>query len=340
MSALEEAPEADRRGGARHPRFAPTLIGQEAALSALSTAFAGGRPHHAWLIAGPEGVGKATLAWRMARALVAGEAEGATRQRIDRLIDQLAHPDLMLLRRNFLEEKKRFAADITVDDVRRLKDRMFAASGGRRVAIVDSVDDMNANAANALLKLLEEPPARAVFFLVSHRPGGLLPTIRSRCRLLRLPPLTTDDLAAVLRRTDAADDADGLAKAGEGSAAVALALANDAARKVRAATEALLAGLPRIDPARWLPLAAQIGRRDAEAFAVFARAFAEHAARRARSASSPSEAAAFAACWSEGEAIAEAAAAYNLDAAAAALRMVSALAAALGERALPAARGP
>ena len=213
--AAEEtpAPEPDRVDGHPHPRETNRLYGQEDAERRFLDAWAGGRMHHAWLIRGPAGVGKATLAYRIARALIAQPPEGSlfgapeipatldapedcpVRQRIE----ARSEPRLFVLRRG-ADDKSRLRTVITVDEVRALRQflHLSAADGGWRVVIVDPADEMNRNAANALLKFLEEPPAQTVFLLVSHAPAGLLATIRSRCRTLDLRPLGPEDLARAL----------------------------------------------------------------------------------------------------------------------------------------------
>jgi DNA polymerase-3 subunit delta' len=197
---IEALPEADRLGDFPHPRETHDLFGHEAAERMLAQAFAGGRMHHAWLLTGRAGIGKATLAYRLARHVLAQAGErdpaGTSLQvpataRAARQIAALAHPGLLVLRRPYDLRAKRFAAAVPVDEVRRLRSflGLTAEGGGWRVAIVDSADDLNINAANALLKSLEEPSPRALFLLVSSQPSRLLPTIRSRCRRLDLQPL-------------------------------------------------------------------------------------------------------------------------------------------------------
>ncbi len=204
-----EIPEADRVEGAPHPRLAVRVIGHEAALARFASAMAEGRIPHACLITGPRGIGKATLAWCTARALLTAEPGASPTFRTDpghpvaRRMAALAEPGLFLLRRPWDAKAKRLKATIGVDEVRGLKG-FFALSrpdGGWRAVIVDAADDLTQAAANALLKLLEEPPERTVFLLVAHRPNGLLPTIRSRCRLVPLAPLPDDELDAVLSAT-------------------------------------------------------------------------------------------------------------------------------------------
>lgn len=209
---IEEQPESDRLEGFPHPRETRALIGQGAAERAFLDAWRGGRLHHAWLIAGPEGIGKATLAYRIARFVLAHPDPDAPAARaaggldVDpddpaaRRIAARSHPDLIVVRRGWNAARKTFHSSLAVDEVRRAG-RFFALTsgqGGWRVAIIDSVDEMNPNAANALLKTLEEPPARALILIVSHAPGRLLATIRSRCRRLALAPLAPDDLLAAV----------------------------------------------------------------------------------------------------------------------------------------------
>jgi DNA polymerase III subunit delta' len=208
----EEPREAERLEDFPHPRRTRVLFGHTAAETELAAAFASGRMHHAWLLAGPEGIGKATLAYRLARHVLAragerghpGEGlEVPAESAAARQIGALSHPGLLVLRRPYDAKSKRFGASIPVDDVRRLKSFLghTAGEGAWRVIIVDSADDLNPNAANALLKALEEPPTRALFVLVSSQPSRLLATIRSRSRRLELAPL---QLEALRRAADAA----------------------------------------------------------------------------------------------------------------------------------------
>ncbi len=183
------------------------LIGLDPAERAFLESWHSGRLHHAWLLAGPQGLGKAALAWRIARFLLSrtsGDASDTPAGLLSegdyaagKLLEAGNHPELHLLERLAKEPGKDAARNITVDQVRMLISRLqyTIAIGHWRVIIVDSIDDLEAGAANALLKTLEEPPAKTLFLLISHSPGRLLPTIRSRCRLLRFPPI--DD--AVLR---------------------------------------------------------------------------------------------------------------------------------------------
>ena len=182
------------------------LVGHEAAEATLVAEATAGRLHHAWLLAGPQGIGKATLAFRFARWLLAGCPEtGPAIAETDPVFRRVAagtHADLLAIGRSFDEKRQRHRTEIVAEDVRPIGDflRRTAAEGGWRVVILDDADLLNRHAANALLKILEEPPPRAVLILVSSSPGRLLATIRSRCRLLRLAPLGLSQMMAALER--------------------------------------------------------------------------------------------------------------------------------------------
>ena len=208
----DEIPEPDRIDGVPHPRENKTLIGQDRAGESFLDAYNSGKLHHAWLIGGPRGVGKATLAWRIARFLLTTEPNNMFGPPTDlaapddhpvtRRINALAEPGVYICRRAWDQKKKRLKTVITVDEVRKLKSffTLSATDGGWRVAIVDAAEELNSAAANALLKVLEEPPKKAIILLVSHQPAKLLPTIRSRCRMLRCETLGADDLLQVLEQ--------------------------------------------------------------------------------------------------------------------------------------------
>lgn len=262
---IEVPPESDRIEGLPHPRATKELFGHRDAERTLAQALQHGRMHHAWLIAGPRGIGKATLAYRFAKAALAREdyaADGAglavAEQSVAaRQVRALSHPGLLLLRRPYDEKAKRFATSIPIDEVRRLRNFLGhrAAGDHRRVVIVDEANELNVNAANALLKSLEEPPQRTVFLLLASAPGRLLPTIRSRCRMLSLQPLQDADLrAAVTQALEAADEKPpgpaewpALERLAEGSAGRLLELWRSGGHELNARIEKLLAALPNVD---------------------------------------------------------------------------------------------
>ncbi len=276
-------PEPDRIEGAPHPRVTRVLIGQKAAEDSFLDTFASGRMHHAWLMTGPLGVGKATLAWQIARFLLATpeEEEGGLFGEAPPPPTSLRIPDdhpvvrrllagsegrLFVLRRAWDEDKKRLKTVITVDEVRRMRNflHMSAADGGRRVVIVDPADEMNTAAANALLKMLEEPPHGVVFLLVSHQPSGLLPTIRSRCRELRLSTLCPEDLAEAVRAAGVEHgDSAALAALAAGSVGEAIRLTNLDGLETYSGLVKLFASLPRLDRPAALKLAESVAQRSA-----------------------------------------------------------------------------
>jgi len=210
----------------------------ELQVAAFEDALRRGRLHHAWLLCGTEGVGKASFAWRAAaRLLGARSFDPPDDDPALRLMTASSHPDFLLLARE--EEKGVVRKGITVDQARRLPEFFSKAPaiGPYRAAIIDAVDDLNPSGANAVLKTLEEPSARGVIFLVSHAAGRLLPTIRSRCRRLVFPPWPQSAVEEVLR-AHGQDPA--LARFAEGSPGRALALANQGVQGIDAEVEALL----------------------------------------------------------------------------------------------------
>lgn len=214
---MSDLPAPDALEGAPHPCETPRLFGHAAAEADFLQAFAADRLHSGWLLSGPRGVGKATLAYRIAAFLLAQPPAGGLfgapvpaaldvdRDGPDmRQILAGAHPRLFVLRRGPNQTGSALSEVITVGNLRKLKEffQLSAADGGWRVVIVDAADEMNVSAANALLKELEEPPAQTALLLISHQPSRLLPTIRSRCRTLRLQPLGEADMAAALAQAD------------------------------------------------------------------------------------------------------------------------------------------
>ncbi|MFD2237771.1 DNA polymerase III subunit delta' [Aureimonas populi] len=185
------------------PAMLARIVGHEAAREALDAAARGQRLHHAWLLQGPRGVGKASVAFEFARKLLSTSTSVAwgdiqISQTISRQIAQAGHPNLIHITRP-AGERGGFRTQITVEEIRRLNHFFHTtAAEGWRVAMIDPAEDMNRNAANALLKILEEPPERSIFLIVNHMPGRLLPTIRSRCRVLRFDPLSPGEVETAL----------------------------------------------------------------------------------------------------------------------------------------------
>ena len=217
------------------PEHRQSLVGHEAAETFLADMLHRQKLSNGWMICGPAGIGKATLAYRLAKAVLAGSESRsvdslgvAAESQAARLVSQKAHPDLFVAERAWDEKKERYATEITVDTIRNLISFMGQTSGGYgRVAIVDAADHLNRNAANALLKVLEEPPATALLILLCNAPGRLLPTIRSRCRRLNLQPVATGEIAAFLEAEGAAkgEEAQKLASLSSGRPGFALSLA-------------------------------------------------------------------------------------------------------------------
>lgn len=278
----DDAPQPDRVDGALHPRDTPHLIGQEAAEATFLDAFNADKLHHAWMLTGPRGVGKATLAWRLARFLLATPADDGgmfaapppltldidPEHPVARRIAAGGEGALKSVTRSINPDTKRMRKQIVVDDIRALNGffQMSAADGGRRVVIIDDADEMNPNAANALLKMLEEPPERATLLLLSHQPSSLLPTIRSRCRTLRLSPLAPAQMTAALDASGAEvrGDPAALADLSGGSVGGALRLSLMGGLQIYAELVALVSAAPRMDRARAIKLAEAAAQRGGE----------------------------------------------------------------------------
>ena len=267
-----EAEESDRVEGQPHPRETHALWGQDAALGRISHAIRSGRPPQAWLIAGPPGIGKATLAYRIARYLLRygatpdGPADLAvpSSDPVSRQMQAQSHPGLLVLKRRE-NDRGKLKSVLDVEEIRRLGGffGLTAGAGGWRVAIVDSADEMNDNAANALLKILEEPPARGLILLISHAPGRLLPTIRSRSQRVDLKPLddaTMREALASLLPDIGAEDRAALVELCEGSLGLALRLAGEEGIKLARDAEAMLAARGAPDYAAILALAERVAR--------------------------------------------------------------------------------
>lgn len=263
----EAPPESDRFEDAPHPRETTALFGHAAAEAEFLDAYRGGRLPQAWLIGGREGIGKATLAWRVARFLLAHPDPRlpAVARATDlfvspdnpaaRRIAAMAHADATVLRREWDPKSKKHFTEIRVDDVRKTINMFHhsASEGGWRVAIVDCADDLNRSSANALLKMIEEPPPKSLFLLVTHRPARIMPTIRSRSRRLMLGELAPPDVASAVRALGEpwsqrqATEIEGAAQRSGGSVRDALKLLSGEALGLIESIERLLGALPTVD---------------------------------------------------------------------------------------------
>lgn len=264
-----------------HPRKTATLVGHAAAEAELTSAFESGRMPHAWLLAGPRGIGKATLAYRFARSVLAstGDAGGllgsapapltpvGADHPVFRRVAAEAHPDLCIVETGVNAKTDKPREEIVVEDAR-VAVPFFAhtpAEGGWRIAIIDAADELNTASANALLKVIEEPPRRGLILLIAHRPGFVLPTIRSRARTLRMKPLPASDVASVLRLQWPelqADDLRALLAMSEGSPGRAIALAEADGVGFYKELQGWVARLPAMDVAGMHRVADRLAKRD------------------------------------------------------------------------------
>ena len=251
------------------PRDTLELLGHQAAEAAFLDAWNGGRLAHAWLITGPKGIGKATFAHRIARFVLSGGGDGGglfglapasldtdPESLICRLARSGGHPDLRVVERGWTDDKKaKRRGEIVVADVREAGEflSLTPSMGGWRVVVIDAVDEMNVNSANAILKVLEEPPRNALLLLVSHSLGGVMPTIRSRCRRLNLPPLAdavVDQLLTTHHPELTPPDRAVLVQLAAGSIGRALDLASEGGIGLMQELDALLSSMPRLDTAK------------------------------------------------------------------------------------------
>lgn len=323
---IADAIEGDRLAGAPHPRERFDLVGHADAEAALLAAWQAGRLPHALLLGGPQGIGKATLAYRLIRFVLAGSHTNATSLHVaedhpvSRQVASLSHPDLLVLRRVKTEEQKNISQVIRVADTRRITSFFGSTSGygGWRVCIVDAVEEMNPESANAILKLLEEPPARSLFLLVSHVPGRLLPTIRSRCRRLNLKPLSASEvlqaLASLSRDLPDLDQSQfaSAAEASQGSVgrALSLLLGNEDGLEILNLTRNILARLPDLESAS---IAALGDKLRGDNLAVFSEAVEDWLAEAATGEGPPARLAQFAEAWDKVRRATATAEIYNLD---------------------------
>jgi len=279
------------------------IVGQDHAVEQFASAWATRKLHHAWLLAGPKGVGKASFAFAAARRVLAEAAgppfdlpgiETEDDHPIVKLVEAESHPDMRWLKRLTDEKTGKLKRDISVEQIRELGEflTLTPALSLWRVVVIDTVDELQAAGANALLKMLEEPPANSLFFLASHAPGRLLPTIRSRCRRLDFHALDDDAMTSILERC-APDVSDAERKRiiamSFGSAGRALAFAELGLAKLE---DAALAILRQGDPtnSRRSELASELGKKGAaDRYAAFLDLAPSLIAREARSLSGPSQ---------------------------------------------------
>ena len=259
------------------PRNNALLVGHDAAEAEFLASVESGQLHHAWLICGPRGIGKATLAYRMARHVLARPSAAQAKVGLGLFGDDLpdaglsagslcfdpghpvfrriaagGHSDFLAVERSVDENTKKRRSEIVVGDVRAIASflSMTPGEGDWRVVIIDAADEMNGNAANAVLKVLEEPPQQALILLVAHNPSRLLPTVRSRCRSLVLQPLRDPSITDLLMRYApdvSADDLARLAALADGSIGQALVFARNGGLEIYDAANELFAHLPELD---------------------------------------------------------------------------------------------
>ncbi|MBV1701667.1 MAG: DNA polymerase III subunit delta' [Hyphomicrobiales bacterium] len=257
-------PDSDRFGDAPAPRETMALLGHALVEREWLNAYRDGNLPQALLIGGAQGVGKATLAWRLARFILAHpdhqSAAVAKASDLDvrhdhpvaQRIAQGSHGDVSVLRREWNPQSKKHYSDIRIDDVRKMMDRfkLAAGEGGWRIAIIDSCEDLNRSGANALLKLIEEPPPKSLFLIVAHRPGQVLPTIRSRCRKVMLNPLTAGEVAGAVKASGHSGTPAAILQASErsgGSVREALRLLEGGSLALDAKLGQMLRQLPKLD---------------------------------------------------------------------------------------------
>jgi DNA polymerase-3 subunit delta' len=318
-------------GEAPHPRDTETLFGHAEAEQTLLNAYRSGQIAHAWLIGGPSGIGKATLAYRMARFVLANpDPASPTVQSANSLavspdhptarrISNEAHPDLLVLRRTINEKTGKLYQDIIVDEIRRAVPFFgsTAAEGGWRVAIVDSVEELNRSGENSLLKILEEPPPRSLLLLVSNAPGRVLPTIRSRCRMLTLRPLSGRDTAQAVAATSglAAEEPEVIEAiaASNGSVGRALELLDSDTLALRKKITDLLGQLPRPDPQAMHAVGDALGFSDPAPLATFVELVNDWLSQRLETSSGKQRLARIAETWERVNATARDVTEYNLE---------------------------
>ena len=328
----------------RSPRNNPHLVGHETAEAVFLDSITKDRLHHAWLICGPRGIGKATLAYRVARHVLSRSAtpdlSGSglfgdelpdrspfenslfldPKHQVFRRIAAGGHSDFLAIERSVDEKTKKHRKEIVVSDVRAIATFLTMTPGESdwRVVLIDAADEMNRNAANAVLKVLEEPPKRALILLVAHNPGRLLPTIRSRCRRLALGALQDATISDLLKRYVSdltSEDLPHLVALADGSIGQALKYSSDGGLDIYQASTDLLVSLPDLD----IPALHKLGDRLArdttgEGFRTLNAILSSWLAEAAKSAAKTGAGAApWAELWSEMNGLSRKAESVNLD---------------------------
>jgi len=273
---IEEQPDID---GDNPPRLTRILTGHAKPQADFLAALNGGRMPHAWLLTGPKGVGKASFAYLAARLVLSGGSATAMSPALEsddaHLVEEGAHPDLFVLKRDYNPKTQKFRGDIPAEAARDLRQsfNLSAGRGGWRVAIIDSIDELNRYGVNALLKLIEEPPEKCLFLIICHNPGRLLDTIRSRCRMLSFNALDESDLQSIVHgRLEGSDPNEVAASAflAQGSAGYALMLSEEGGFDLYREMIGVLETAPQLDVEKLHGLAGRFGARAApEQFAIF-----------------------------------------------------------------------
>ena len=273
---IEELPDID---GDNPPRLTRILTGHAKPQADFLAALNGGRMPHAWLLTGPKGVGKASFAYLAARLVLSGGSATAMSPALEsddaHLVEEGAHPDLFVLKRDYNPKTQKFRGDIPAEAARDLRQsfNLSAGRGGWRVAIIDSIDELNRYGVNALLKLIEEPPEKCLFLIICHNPGRLLDTIRSRCRMLSFNALDESDLQSIVHgRLEGSDPNEVAASAflAQGSAGYALMLSEEGGFDLYREMIGVLETAPQLDVEKLHGLAGRFGARAApEQFSIF-----------------------------------------------------------------------
>ena len=330
----DDAIIADKIDGIPHPAETLDLIGHQETLDQVLKQYASGRMHHALLLTGLRGIGKATLALRIASHLFRypnpNEAplelsKGEINDPINGKLAARSHPNLLHMTRPWDDKTKKFKTQLTVDVIRKTIPFFGTSRGesGWRVAIVDAADDTNASAANALLKILEEPPINTLFFIISHSPAKVLPTIRSRCQQISVKPLSDEHVITVLERFNALDELSTddkvlLGKLAKGSVRTGLLLARENGLEIY---KSFMGACERLDKPDWSQIQAMAekvtGRGKEDGFRLlleFANEFMEkHATGRIGGNNDISSLARWAQVWEKTQNSTRIADGYNLD---------------------------